>query len=91
MAENEYIEKSRVYKAMVEFINPNTEVLQKALRQVIDEISPADVEPVRHGRWVYNSPEDSIPYCSECLMPQDSECNFCPSCGAKMDGRNNNG
>lgn len=50
----------------------------------IKKNNDTDVEPVRHGRWVYNSPEDNIPYCSECLMPQDSECNFCPSCGAKM-------
>jgi NADH pyrophosphatase NudC (nudix superfamily) len=57
----------------------------------VEDFPAADVEPVRHGEWVYNSPEDNIPYCSECLMPQDSECNFCPSCGAKMDGRNNNG
>ena len=44
-----------------------------------------DIAPVRHGKWVYN-PGDNIPYCSECMMPQDSECNYCPSCGAKMDG-----
>ncbi len=23
---------------------------------------------------------------SECMMPQDSPCNFCPSCGADMRG-----
>lgn len=43
----------------------------------------ADVAPVCHGKWVYN-PGDNIPYCSECMMPQDSECNYCPSCGADM-------
>lgn len=51
-------------------------------------IPAADVAPVVHGRWVYN-PGDNIPYCSECMMPQDSECNYCPNCGAKMDGGDN--
>lgn len=42
-----------------------------------------DVRPVARGKWVYND-GDNIPYCSECMMPQDSECNFCPNCGADM-------
>lgn len=46
-----------------------------------------DVRPVVRGRWEYN-PGDNIPYCSECMMPQDSECNFCPNCGADMREEN---
>lgn len=49
----------------------------------VEEYPAADVAPVVHGRWEYN-PGDNIPYCSECMMPQDSECNYCPICGAKM-------
>ena len=52
--------------------------------KMIEEAPAAGVEPKRKpGHWAYN-PGDNIPYCSECLMPQDSECNYCPSCGAKM-------
>ena len=51
---------------------------------LVEDAPAADVEPKRKpGHWAYN-PGDNIPYCSECLMPQDSECNYCPSCGAKM-------
>lgn len=57
----------------------------------------ADVEPVRHGRWVkiYESGEPAIEqhqvgvFCSRCMkMPKDrfTESDFCPNCGAKMDG-----
>lgn len=56
------------------------------IRCVLDDVEiypAADVAPVVHGRWEYN-PGDNIPYCSECMMPQDSECNYCPSCGADM-------
>jgi hypothetical protein len=47
-------------------------------------IPAADVRPVVRGKWEYN-PGDNIPYCSECMMPQDSECNYCPNCGARME------
>ena len=49
----------------------------------ISDLPAADVRPVVRGKWEYN-PGDNIPYCSECMMPQDSECNFCPNCGADM-------
>ena len=61
--------------------------------KLIDEISVADVAPVRHGRWEKKSGLDS---CSECgkTCPYDVQadvieywaCNYCPNCGAKMDG-----
>lgn len=46
---------------------------------------PADVEPVRHGRWVDIWGNYT---CSECeYMWEDSgyKTPFCPICGAKMD------
>ena len=53
------------------------------VRDAFNAIPAADVRPVVRGKWEYN-PGDNIPYCSECMMPQDSECNFCPNCGADM-------
>ena len=53
----------------------------------------ADVAPVRHGRWEKQS---GLYSCSECrkTCPYDVQadvieywaCNYCPNCGAKMDG-----
>lgn len=53
------------------------------------EIQPAaDVAPVRHGRWEVGYFHDRV--CSCCLHPDndfdDYAHNFCPNCGAKMDG-----
>ena len=53
------------------------------------EIQPAaDVVPVRHGRWEVGYFHDRV--CSCCLHPDndfdDYAHNFCPNCGAKMDG-----
>lgn len=57
-------------------------------------IPPADVAPVVHGRWVsVAGKRDRI--CSRCLHNEpyknaddDAEVfEFCPHCGAKMDGK----
>ena len=59
-------------------------------------IPAADVAQVRHGRWEKQS---GLYSCSECGMtcPYDVQadvieywaCNYCPNCGAKMDGEPN--
>jgi hypothetical protein len=52
----------------------------------IREAYTIDAAPVVHGRWEYN-PDDNIPYCNRCAMPQDVPTNYCASCGAKMDAK----
>ena len=58
-------------------------------------INPSeDVAPVRHGRWIdaypYIDPNPMFMYgiCSECGFEQgiSKYLNYCPNCGAKMDG-----
>lgn len=50
-----------------------------------EEIPAADVAPVRHGRWLHR--KNGIAYCSECEIDTvEDETNYCPNCGAKMDG-----
>lgn len=56
----------------------------------------ADVAPVRHGRWEEASDGDGIvcPFCRTdfCTIIYDTEYfNYCPNCGAKMDGGIDNG
>lgn len=55
----------------------------------------ADVAPVVHGRWdeskehfyLNNGCKEWINfYCSECDAPKNSPTDYCPNCGAKMDG-----
>lgn len=48
-------------------------------------ISAADVQPVRHGRWLpVDELEDAFD-CSECDAMVSKRLNYCPNCGAKMD------
>ena len=59
--------------------------------QYIEIIPSADVAPVRHGRW-----NDGDPYCPICRKDKfrgldadvwaDWQPDYCPNCGAKMDG-----
>ena len=59
----------------------------------MDFIARADVQEIKHGEWIMTCNGDYY-YCSECLnykKPIDREFFYCPHCGAKMDGGNNNG
>lgn len=68
---------------------------------IVDEIPSADVSPVRHGRWVRKKALIQCDLCGFGLFPdgyffKNGECthsnepsyrpNYCPNCGAKMDG-----
>lgn len=70
--------------------------------KILKEAPAADVQEVKHGEWIkmYNNPDDGNYYCSEChngidvatgkVTPIDRGLLYCPNCGAKMDGGNNN-
>lgn len=57
---------------------------------VEDELPAADVEPVRHGRWIKDG---DFLICSACeaeiniknSLGADNHRKYCPNCGAKMD------
>jgi hypothetical protein len=64
---------------------------------IIEQFHAADVAPVVHGRWEYDLPTINT-YgqlrCSICnwwtLDPSvDRSYSYCPNCGAKMDGGDN--
>ena len=71
--------------------------IQEAIKMVsFPEYTPsADVTPVRHGRWT-----DGDPYCPICRKDKfrgldadiwsDWKPDYCPNCGAKMDGGDGN-
>lgn len=78
------VAKKEILKATYEFI-----------KERIGDTPTVDAVLVRHGKWVtgkYND-ELSVPCCSECnafvtLSPYGL--NYCPNCGAKMDGGDRN-
>ena len=68
-----------------------------AAEQLLDEISAADVAPVVHGRWEYTPQtfntlgQIRCPFCAWWSLDQsiDGIYKYCPNCGAKMDGGDN--
>lgn len=60
--------------------------------KALDNVPNADVAPVKHGRWIKNDPHcDGLAFlwnCSECGEESDEGYRYCPACGARMDGEN---
>ncbi len=87
----EYIEREAAYAAVRESVNEFWRQLEINIR--IDEIPAADVEPVVRGKWIerqYPLPlsdgSKKAVECSVCLTHWDGTSNYCPNCGAKMQG-----
>ena len=90
----EYIER----KAAIAATFSATSLGNSAFRDVYDAVNrlrlipAADVAPVRHGRWIRKIEHDDelkrkYFVCSECGQTKMLNFhNYCPSCGAKMDG-----
>lgn len=61
--------------------------------KVLDLLDQAPtIEPVKHGKWFIDDDFDSPNFgrykCSECGEWNHDNYNYCPDCGAKMDGEN---
>lgn len=68
---------------------------QRILPMIMEELPAADVAPVVHSKWENGNP--ICPVCGEDKfkdLDADIWCDwlppFCPNCGAKMDGGNQN-
>lgn len=84
----EYIERKAVLDAYEEEQRRNGPWRFETL---INSVPAADVVPVVHGRWENFRGK---PRCSQCkaVWPEDYfEHNYCPRCGAKMDGGEKDG
>ena len=70
-------------------------VLLHVVRNVLDSTSTVDAVEVVHGRWLGGYQQNGeqwryeVPYCSLCEHRNDAATNYCPNCGAKMDGDGN--
>lgn len=66
-----------------------------ALIDSLNSIPAADVAPVVHGRWRYCGFLQECQACGEIYSVHGGNSgkswNFCPNCGAKMDGGAENG
>ncbi len=88
----EYIEREAAIRTAVEAVDAGLATTSGDLAEIRDDIPAADVAPVQHGRWLKNERfKQKCRKCSECGFPSYFEFNHCPNCGAKMDGRKEDG
>ena len=89
----EYIEREAALHAILG--EPTESHYPSWYAERIKALPAADVAPVVHGRWdeskehfyLMNGCKEWINfYCSECDAPNNSPTDYCPHCGAKMDG-----
>lgn len=66
--------------------------VNKAICTAIKAFPSADVEPVRHGKWIETEDDTIHGYCSVCgwesHLYEDDVIGmpYCPNCGARQDG-----
>lgn len=90
MAKKKYVHaallRRRVYNCLKDF---PCEYIKEDVLSCIDRVPAADVEPVRHGKWIKRTDMRTAYTCSCCdkLLFCDTyiDFNYCPNCGAKMD------
>ena len=61
------------------------------LKFLLNEAPTIDAAPVVHGKWRYCGSDrfNDAFECSVCGRIAMNDSDFCPNCGAKMDGGNN--
>ena len=79
----EYIEREAAILALYE-----EDAITMRGAKLLREFPVADVRPVVHGRWVYlGKYSDGYNWrCSVCKRESVMALNYCPYCGAKMEG-----
>ena len=77
----EYIERERAKKILSFGVGASAAA-------ALDKCPTADVVEVVHGRWIpfHSQVAGYIQYCSACEIGCTWQPNYCPNCGARMDG-----
>ena len=96
---DEYIKRDGVLSKfnIDDMMNVNgTLISLQDARETISNFPAADVAPVRHGQWKYNT-DFQVWNCSECgenphkgtgvVVVEENLPAYCPHCGVRMDGR----
>ena len=93
MAEKEYIEREALQNKAFGENHPtfyDGQDIADWYEKCINETAAADVSPVRHGYWVKEKRDVLIHWhcsaCKECYFLEEPNAEYCPHCGAKMDG-----
>ena len=82
----EYIDR----QALIDDLIHNKSFYPVIVKNAVEDAPAVDVAPVVHGEWdVGGMSLDGVVgnwKCSVCGEVSLEDCNYCPNCGAKMDG-----
>ena len=98
----EYIEKQKVINWFSPYGHTEEPIPFETIVADLRGMKSEDVSPVVHGRWEDSTDEwlgTDVYTCSKCResyvlvegTPKENLWHYCPNCGAKMDGGNENG
>lgn len=81
-----YIDVDKLQETVYKRVN--NPAIRGWLNSLINEQPTADIKEVKHGEWVHG---ECVSHCSECGVETYPEniTPYCPNCGAKMDGGDN--
>ena len=92
----DYIDREKIFSIWRSMPAPASVT---SLAAAISQTPAADVAEVRHGRWMTTDAYPHHLYCSVCYKTYaknakwvnelDLPTNYCPNCGAKMEGGHN--
>ena len=89
----EYINREAAIRALLNDAPEQVSYSREDAADCIRYMDAADVAPVVHGRWETNSDRPDSLICSICKcgfdMWKHDPHNYCPKCGARMDGDEN--
>lgn len=83
---SDYISREAAIEDFEQCNRKNPTWTPQRVKTLLMRIQTADVEPVVHGRKIEDGDIGGFWLCSLCgeWLPQGA--NYCPSCGARMDG-----
>ena len=82
-----YIEREAAIKALMNDAPEQVGFSREDAADCIRYMDAADVEPVRHGRWLcVDTDTEQFFLCNRCKKKEYWESDYCPNCGCRMDG-----
>ena len=83
---NALLEKMQYRLPVEDDISETVSNCARISRNLVEQAETLDVVPVVHGRWMRRGNETKCSRCKFIYYSNHDDFNYCPNCGARMDG-----
>ena len=81
---DDLISREEAYNVLTEYYHHKTDIQHQELREAPSKVPSAE----RYAKWEYVDYGGMGNYhCTTCLAIGNKNYNYCPNCGARMDGK----